>query len=137
MTESEEDFNAQHSGLDRSELLDYGYLQQVAQLNLVVAANLAGAPPPPAIPTIAPMADPGAYILTWFPDQRAAGYAISFRPAGLAEFAPFFYVSAAESGNVALTELDPQQTYAVSLAALDTSGRLSSFSPEVFIGPPQ
>jgi hypothetical protein len=82
------------------------------------------------------MADPGAYILTWAPDPQAAGYAISFRPVGSIDFAPFFYVSAGQAGNVALTGLDPQISYAVSLAAIDSGGRISGFSPEIIAGPP-
>jgi hypothetical protein len=36
---------------------------------------------------------------------------------------------------VAFTGLDVQTTYAVSLAAIDGNGRLSGFSPEVFVEP--
>lgn len=135
LTESEEDRDSQHSGLDTSDRIDFNYLRQVARLNLAVVANLIGAPPPPPIPTIAPMAEPGAYIISWLPDPLAAGYAFSFRPVGLDDLPPFRYVSAAEAGNVALTGLDSQTTYAVSLAAIDGRGRISSFSPEVIIGP--
>ena len=56
LTESVEDTSVQHTGLDRSELLDYNYLRQVAQLNLVTAANLAGSPSTPPLPIITPMA---------------------------------------------------------------------------------
>jgi hypothetical protein len=137
LTESEEDREQQHNGRDTSEKIDYDYLRQVTQLNLVAIANLAGAPPPPGVPTIAPMADPGAYILTWAPDPRAAGYAISFRPIGSSDYAPFRYLSTADAGNVALTDLDPALTYAVSLAAIDSGGRISGFSPEVIASPIQ
>ena len=81
------------------------------------------------------MADPGAYILTWQPDTRAAGYAISFRPLSAERYAPFRFVSAADSGNVALTDLDPATTYAVSIAAIGGSGLIGNFSPETVIGP--
>jgi hypothetical protein len=137
LTESEEDRNNQHSGGDTWDKVDYEYLQQVAQLSLVTVANLAGAAPTPQVPTIAPMADPGSYIVTWLPDPRATGYAISFRPVGSEQFAPFRYVSAADAGNVALTDLDPQMNFAVSLAAVDASGRISGFSSEVIVGPSQ
>jgi hypothetical protein len=135
LTESEEDRDRQHSGGDTSDQIDYEYLKTVAQLNIAVIANLAGAPPPPSIPTIAPMADPGAYILTWEPDLRAAGYAISFRPIDSGVFPPFRFVAASEAGNVALTDLEPGLTYAVSMAALGGNGRLSNFSPEVIVAP--
>jgi hypothetical protein len=137
LTEFEEDFESQHSGADTSDKLSYDYLHQVAQLNLAVLANLAGAPALPPVPTIAPMAEPGAFILSWLPDLKAAGYAISFRPVGSDSYAPFHFVSIGEAGNVALTGLDPQMAYAVSLAAIDANGRISAFSPEVTIAPAQ
>ena len=135
LTESEENRERQHSGLDTWDQLDYGYLRQVAQLNLAVIANMAGAPAPPEIPTIAPMADPGAFIISWLPDQLAAGYAMSFRPIGAEELPPLRFVSAADAGNVALTGLDSDATFAVSIAAIDGNGRISAFSQEVIIGP--
>ncbi len=137
LTESVEDTSVQHTGLDRSELLDYNYLRQVAQLNLVTTANLAGSPSTPPLPIITPMATAGSYIITWPPDPRAAAYAISFRPIGFPKYtAPFYYVSGNEAGNVALTGLDPVVTYGVSLAALDNGGKISAFSAEVLVGPP-
>jgi hypothetical protein len=137
MTESVEDTSVQHTGLDRSELLDYSYLRQVVQLNLVTAANLAGSPSTPPVPIITPMATAGSYIITWSPDPEVAAYAISFRPVGFPRYtAPFYYVRGNEAGNVALTGLDPIVTYGVSLAALDNAGKISSFSAEVLVGPP-
>lgn len=137
ITESIEDTSVQHTGLDRSELLDYNYLRQIAQLNLVTAANLAGSPSTPPIPVIAPMETAGSYVITWPPDPQTAAYAISFRPVGVREYAaPFHYVSGTEAGNVQLTGLDPVVTYAVSLAALDNNGKISAFSAEVIVGPP-
>jgi hypothetical protein len=137
ITESVEDTSVQHTGLDRSELLDYNYMRQVAQLNLVTAANLAGSPTPPPIPVITAMEEAGSYIITWPPDPQTAAYVISFRPVGVREYtAPFFYVNGLEAGNVAITDQDPIVTYAVSLAALDNNGKISAFSPEVLVGPP-
>jgi hypothetical protein len=133
LTEAEEDFNRQHNAFDTSEAIDYNYLVKVTQLNLVVAANVIGAPARPPVPLIAAMADPGAHILTWTPDPLAAGYMISFRPAGSADYAPFHFVNASQAGNVAITGLDPNIVYAVSLAALDANGRVSFFSPEVLV----
>ena len=135
LTESEEDRDRQHSGADTSDQIDYDYLRQVTQLNLVVIANLAGAPTTPTAPTIAQMADPGSYILTWLPDPLAAGYAIAFRPVDSPELPPFRYVSAVEAGNVALTDIDPFTTFAVSMAAIGNNGRIGAFSQEVLIGP--
>lgn len=137
LTESEENRENQHNSRDTTEQIDFDYLRQVTQVNLAVVANLAGAPPPPEVPTIAPMADPGAYILSWLPDPRAAGYVISFRPINSHDYAPFRYLAASDAGNVALTDLDPEMTYAVSLAAIDAGGRISGFSPEVLTAPIQ
>jgi hypothetical protein len=59
---------------------------------------------------------------------------IAFRPVGSDEFEPFRFVSGLQAGNVALTGFDPNTRYAVSLAALSNSGRVSLFSPEVVVG---
>lgn len=135
LTESQEDVSRQHTAADTWDTIDYNYLRQVTQLNLAIAANAAGAPPPPLEPIVAPMADPGAYILTWTPDPLADGYVISFRPVGLEDYAPFHFVGALQAGNVAITGLQSETVYAVSLAALDRSGRVSLFSPEILVGP--
>ncbi len=135
LTESIEDPTVQHTSADTPDRLDYTYLQQVTQLNLAVAANMAGAPSRPAPPVLARMADAGAYILTWPPDPLAAGYAISFRPLDAPGYGDFRLVNIAEAGNIALTGLDPTLTYAVSLATLDAAGRISLFSPEIITGP--
>jgi hypothetical protein len=135
LTESQEDPNAQHNSSDTWDRLDYNYLMQVAQLNVAVVANMAGAPARPVALTIAPMAEPGTYILSWLPDADAAGYAISFRPAESDAYPDFHYVNLEQSGNVALTNLDPAVQYAVSMAALNRNGRISLFSPEIMIGP--
>lgn len=133
LTESEEDFGAQHNSEDTADRIDYEYLVQIARLNVATLANLAGAPPPPLQPTIAPMADPGSYLMTWTTDPRAAGYAVLARPVGSYE-AEIRFVSAQEAGNVAIAGLDPRERYNVSLAALDERGRMSFFSPETSIG---
>ena len=135
LTESVEDFNAQHNGLDRSDLLDYNYLLQVTQLNLVTIANAIGAPPAPPAPTLAPMAEAGAFIVTWTPDPNAAGYAISFRPEGWPDYPPFVFVPQEQAGNVAITTLEPGTRYMVSMAALTENGRIGLFSPEVVVEP--
>ncbi|MCP4425569.1 MAG: M20/M25/M40 family metallo-hydrolase [Chloroflexi bacterium] len=135
LTESVEDPSLLNSVNDSWELIDYAYLQQVTQLNMAIVANAIGAPPQPAPPAIAPMADPGGFILTWTPDPDAAGYVISFRPVESATFVPFRFVGANQAGNVALTGYDPNITYGVSIAALDGNGRVSLFSPEILVGP--
>ena len=135
LTESIEDPDLQHNGRDISSLLDYDYLVQATQLNFVTVANMIGAPQPPAAPAWAPMADPGAYILTWTPDPGAAGYVLSFRQAGDSNYPPFRFVAAEEAGNIAITGLDPALSYLVSIASLSESGRISLFSPEIIIGP--
>ncbi len=134
--ESEEDPDLVNSILDTWSLIDYSYLQKAVQTNIAVIANAAGAPPPPVVPTIVPMADPGTYLLTWPVDPRAAGYAISFRPVNSSSYAPFRFVRAHMAGNVVLTGYDPSVTYAVSIAGLDANGRLGIFTPEIIVGPP-
>ena len=134
-TESEENPEYQHNSLDTSEKLDYNYLRQVVQTNVAVVSNMAGAPGRPGAPTVLPAGEPGAYSVTWAPDTTAAGYAISFRPVNVDVYPPFRFVNGRQAGNVVLTGLDPNTTYAVSIAALDGNGRISLFSPEVIAGP--
>jgi hypothetical protein len=83
------------------------------------------------------MADPGAFLLTWPVDPLAAGYAISFRPIDSPGYAPFRFVRAESAGNVVLTGFDPNEIYAVSMAALDENGRLGLFSQEAIVGAPE
>jgi hypothetical protein len=135
ITESEEDRSRQHNNADRADLIDYNYLLQVTQINLAVVANFAGAPPPPKAPTIIPSENAGTVNLNWVPDERAAGYVVSFRPADSTVLAPFRYVNAADAGNVAFTDLTPGVTYQVSIAPFDGSGRIGGFSPEVAVVP--
>ncbi|MCB9419416.1 MAG: M20/M25/M40 family metallo-hydrolase [Ardenticatenaceae bacterium] len=135
LTESEEDYTLLNSVKDSWGVIDYTYLQQVTQINVATVANTIGAPAMPSPPNMAPMDDPGSFILNWAPDPMAAGYVISFRPIDSPDFVPFRFVGAHEAGNVALTGFDPGMSYAVSLAALDENGRISLFSPEVIITP--
>lgn len=133
--ESVEDPDLVNSNQDTWDRIDYNYLQRVVQLNVAVAANLAGGPHQPPPPLIASMAEPGAYMLTWPVAQDAAGYAISFRPVNSLYYPTFRFVKANHAGNVALTGLDPNETYAVSIAALNDRGLVSGFSIEQFVGP--
>lgn len=135
--ESEENPDLLNSNLDTWDIIDYNYLQQMTQLNVSALANMAGAPHQPQPPSVARMAEPGSFLLTWPVAEDVDGYAISFRPAESPDYAPFRFVTAARAGNVALTDLDPNQTYLVSLAALSESGLMSSFSTEIVVGPDQ
>lgn len=131
ITESVEDPDLLNSTTDVWDLIDYGYLQKVARLNVAVVANAAGAPAIPPVPVVAPMADPGSFILTWPIDPSASGYIISLRPESSGDYAPFRFVSIGQAGNVVLTGYDAGVTYQLSLASLDENGRVSLFSQEV------
>ena len=133
LTESTEDRDRNHNALDTSDVLDYNYLRQVTALNLATIANIIGAPARPQPPTIAPLETPGQFLFSWTVDPSAAGYAISLRPVGKDDFAPFRFVTADEAGQVVITDLDPAMSYAVSIAAVAENGRLSLFSPEIIL----
>ncbi len=135
LTESVEDPDVQHNSQDTAEKLDYDYLARVTALNVATAASYAGAPGRPIAPTVTPMADPGAFILTWPTDPVAAGYALSFREVGSFDYPSFQFVSAEEAGNIAVTGLDTSKRYYLSIAAIDVNGRLGFFSPEVLVEP--
>jgi hypothetical protein len=135
--ESVEDPDLVNSRQDTWERIDYTYLQQIVQMNLAVVANLAGAPQTPQTPLIQTLDSPGDFWLRWPTDPDATGYAISFRPIAEGSFPTFRFVRANQAGNVALTGLDPNIRYAVSLTALDDNGRLGDFTPEVIVEPAQ
>lgn len=133
LTQSIENPDLLNSRQDSWRRIDYNYLQKVVQMNIAVVGNLAGAPSRPELPLIRAMDEPGRFQINWAVDPDAAGYALSFRPVGSEKYPVFRFVRAIEAGNVALTGLDPQATYAVSMAALDANGRVSKFSDEVII----
>ena len=133
--ESIEDPDLVNSNRDTWDLIDYNYLQRMVQMNVAVAANLAGGPHQPEPPIIVPMAEPGSFMLTWPVTPDTAGYAISFRPLDSLYYPTFRFVKASHAGNVALTGLDPSVTYAVSIAALNERGLMSGFSVEQIVGP--
>ena len=135
LTESIEDPDMVNSVRDTWDVIDYDYLQKVVQLNVAVAANIAGAPPQPQAPVVQTTEALGTYQLSWPVDDSSAGYAISFRPLDTLSHGAFRLVKTAQAGNVALTNMDPSVNYVVSVAALDGNGRLSYFSPELIVGP--
>ncbi|MCA9899239.1 MAG: M20/M25/M40 family metallo-hydrolase [Ardenticatenaceae bacterium] len=133
--ESVEDPDMVNSRTDTWDRIDYNYLQQVVQMNVAVVANLAGAPQTPQTPLIQALDSPGDFWLRWQTDPDAAGYAISFRPITEGSFTTFRFVRGSQAGNVALTGMDPNTAYAVSVTALDENGRLGDFTPEVIVEP--
>ena len=133
--ESQEDPTLLNSNRDTWSLIDYSYHQKFAQLNVAFLANAAGAPPPPVLPTIVALANPGTYLLTWPVEPGVDGYAISFRPVNSPIYEPFRFVRAEKAGNVVLTGYDPNTAYAVSVAALNENGRLGLFTRETIVGP--
>lgn len=135
LIESEEDLSIQNSRRDTWSLIDYDYFRKIVQLNLVALTNMACAPPPP-VPIVAPMSDPGSFLVTWTTDPGADGYAILVRPLGMERFPPFRFVSSAQAGNVVLSGFDSQTSYGISIAALNERGCLGIFSsPEIIIEP--
>jgi hypothetical protein len=135
LTESIEDPDLVNSVHDTWSLIDYSYLEQVVRLNVAVTANMLGAPPRPQAPVVQTTEALGTYQLSWPVAEEAAGYAISFRPIEEPSHQAFHFVKAEQAGNVALTGMDPEVNYSVSVSALDENGRLSYFSPEIIVGP--
>lgn len=136
LTESVEDPSLLNSTRDSWGVIDYGYLQQVTRLNVAVLANALGAPARPDVPTVAAMEGLGSYLLTWEVDPAADGYVLLFRPLASPEYAPFRFVNKREAGNVAVTDLNLDTEYAVSIAPVMENGRIGLFSPEIIVGTP-
>jgi len=136
LTESVEDPSLINSAKDSWALIDYGYLQQVTRLNVAVLANMLGAPARPATPTVAAMEGLGSYLLTWEVDPAADGYVLLFRPLHSPDYTPFRFVNKLEAGNVAVTDLNLDTEYAVSIAPVMENGRFGLFSSEIIVGTP-
>jgi hypothetical protein len=134
LIESEEDLDIQNSTRDTWSLIDYEYFSKIVKLNLATLCNMIGAPPPPPQPIVVEMADPGSFMLNWTASPEAEGYAVLFRPLGSENYPPFRFVKANQTSNIVLTGLDPDVTYAISIAAISGNGRLGYFSPEFIIG---
>jgi hypothetical protein len=132
LIESQENPAILNSPTDTWEKLDYNYLMQITRLNLVVAANWAGAPQPAQRPAAVGLAEPGQWLLTWPTDPLAAGYAVGIRPISQTGFSEVRYLAGNEAGSLALT-LNPQEQVVVSVAPIGVSGRLGGFSPELLI----
>ncbi|MDJ0756755.1 MAG: M20/M25/M40 family metallo-hydrolase [Ardenticatenaceae bacterium] len=135
LTESIEDPDLVNSSRDTWSVIDFNYLQSVTRLNVAIIANMAGAPARSAPPTIVNMANPGSFLLTWPVDPEAAGYAISFRPVESPSYPIFRFVNRNDAGKIVLTGYDATRTYAISIAPIGPTGRMSMFSPEVVVGP--
>ena len=135
LIESEEDLGIQSSPLDVWTLVDFSYLQRMTQINLATLASLAGGPSRPSLPLIRAGDEAGSYQLNWESVRGAAAYVISFRSLGSARYEPFRFVSADQAGDVVLTGFTAPQGYAVSMAAVDGSGRIGAFTPEVIVAP--
>lgn len=135
LIESVEDQSLLNTSTDTWEKLDYTYLANVLRVNLVVAANWLGSPPPPEPPLITEAGSEDSIVLTWNVNPQAAAYAISVREVDSLRTPVLRTVSSREAGNVILTDLDPQQAYGISIAPLTFSGRLGGFSDEVLKTP--
>ena len=134
LLESEENEDILNNENDTWEKIDYSYLAQMTRVNLVAVANWAGAPNPPEPPTVTGLGE-GNYQVRWEVDPFARGYAVSFRPFGQLEAPDYRFVSATENGLLEAVGLDPNLTYAVSIAPIGLTGRLGGFSKETLVIP--
>lgn len=135
LIESQENEDLLNSTQDTWDKIDYAYLAKTTKINLVTAANWAGAPPPMAPPTLTKIDEQGGYLVSWSTDAQTAGYALSVRPLNQINYPPFRYIPASDGGETIINGLSPTTTYAVSIAPLSVTGRLGGFSQEVLFQP--
>ncbi len=131
--ESQEDPNILNCPCDRWDRIDFQYFVKNVRVNLAIVATWAGAPPPPARPSVTPTGDAGSYLVAWTPDPSALSYAISFRRLDELGYPEFRYVSAVEAGQFVVNGLEPSVTYGVSIAPIGIGGRLGGFSQEQIV----
>jgi len=136
LIEAAEDMSRQHNARDTVDRIDADYLVKVTRLNLVLAANLALAPPAPAAaPRLEVAADrPGELRVSWDPvaDPRVAGYWLATRAAGEPAYRPPVWVGGVATTAHTLEGLAAGERIAVAVAAADDRGHMSLFGPEAF-----
>lgn len=137
LTELDEVEGIRHTARDTADRLDYAYLAQITRLNIALLANLALTPHPPPTPALIGLGEPGSYSLRWAEEgNAAAGYILACRSLDSLNYTYFFYLSGTPFSNITLPELNPQISYAYSLAVVDAAGHPSHFSPELLLPAP-
>ena len=134
LIEAAEDLTRQHNGQDLTDRLNADYHAAVVRLNVVLAGNLALAPPAPeSAPALAvPDGPAGAGVLriSWAPVEQAnlAGYWVAYRRADAVAYDKVVW--AGQGTSFELAGLAPSETARVAVAAADDLGHMSLFSPE-------
>jgi hypothetical protein len=123
LIEAVEDTARQHSGDDLPETISPAYLRRATQLALASLVNLADGPPPPPAPVLR-----APNTLTWSPVEGAAGYVLAFRR--LDSLAVDEVVRLGAVTSLTWDAIADSRFGSVSVAAVDSEGLLSAFSPE-------
>jgi hypothetical protein len=135
-TEPNENLNNQHTPTDIVANMSPAYTARVARVNACGLASLAWAPEQPAQPTVVDAGTGTSLRVQWSsvpPVADLAGYRVAVR-----DSAGLFWTSVYTAGNVnqfTVTGLTPNVQLYVSVAAYDTAGNESLYSPEVLAMP--
>lgn len=128
-----EDEARQHNARDTVDRVDGDYLARMARLNLVLAANLALAPPAPEGAPRAEVLSPTSLRLTWQPvaEPEVAGYYLAWRPLDEPAWKAWVWVPGGATAEYKLDGLPTGVKLALALAASDDRGHASLFGPEL------
>ncbi|HKS17492.1 MAG TPA: hypothetical protein VJU16_09290, partial [Planctomycetota bacterium] len=113
-----------HTAGDVIERIHFPYHTRVVQADIALLANLASAPPAPAVPSVS--RDGGQIAIEWKAVDGARSYLIGHR-AGSVEF-----TGVQELSETGIVVYEPD-TVSVCVAAVDARGNVSMFSPEATI----
>lgn len=127
-----EDPNRQHSPDDTLENIQLDYLMRVTRAALAAVAVLADGPSAPVPISLRPSADvPGALTFTWGTIPDAAGYLVALRRTPSLYYDQILTVVPGNASS--LTWESFGSFHVLSIAAIDSQGRVGAFSPEMSI----
>ena len=111
-----------HTAGDVIERIHFPYCARVVRADIALLGNLASAPPTPEAPDL--KREGAMVVVTWKPVQGASGYVVSVRRGGLE------FESVSELDSYAVVTVYGEQPPSACVAAVDSRGNISLFSPE-------
>ncbi|MFP4324010.1 MAG: M20/M25/M40 family metallo-hydrolase [Anaerolineales bacterium] len=132
MMEAAEDPSRINSSRDTVDLIDQNYFHNATKVVLAALEMLADGPNPPTLRAIRPSTtDPNSLTLEWSHSPACLSYVIALRQPEALSYSEFYTVEATSLSWGGFRSFE-----AVSVACVDSEGRLGRFAPEVLITTP-
>lgn len=129
LIEMADDPTIAHTTRDEIELIDPAYLRRNTQVALATIEILINGPNPPTLrPLSTSPTDPNSLLLEWSHNPVCQSYVVALRRAGSLVYDEYYTVEA-----TSLTWAGFRSFETVTVACIDTDGRLGRFAPELLI----